>query len=746
MLRCAVVFLLWGLCGGCAEEPVLSVSNFVVRVGSGGKALPVSLPCHLDDILPAHPTTYTLSTRVELPAEMRGKALTVAIPYLLAHAKLWVDGQPMIALDPEFTPTYRSLGTLRFHIPSAVSARGVLALSLQVRHTWTRSGWLETPVRISATPAGDRFSHAVLAFNLQSAWFGCVTVYVICLISLLVYLLDRRQIAFVWFAVESFFGNVMPLFQMGTAKQLFGTYDAVVMAAGVSIGLWSSVRFTHVQFGLGRPHRVFDLMLALTIGLLISAPGPFEATQRAGGAVIVFIVVNVVYQIVVALKQYKESTRPVHALVIAASWATLGVAASADGTSWTGLGELWGGMHGGPLGLAVIALLQGAVLSHDFITTQKREDALNLELVDRVRMLETKDLENSALNEALRRQIAARSEQLAHAVVRFGATRTPTGEAAELTVGSVLEQRYRVVGVLGRGGMGTVYEVARVIDDKHFALKVLSGRGGAVEVARFAREAQLVAQLQHPNVVSIVDVDVATNGFLFIVLELVRGESLRAHMQRAAQDRRFALSALAQIADGLAAIHRARIIHRDLKPENVLVVAAGSEQIDVKITDFGVSIAASAARESDSVAPPVYTYEEHEGKGDVTTAVGPGVEGELHDLEQGLTRAGVVVGTPRYLAPEAGQHTSPALDIYAFGVMAFEMLAGHPPFSEPLLILRISRRSLPPPPSLARDVPDVPVQVLEMVQRCLLVDPAARPTADELRDTFRGSATGSSRA
>jgi serine/threonine protein kinase len=138
--------------------------------------------------------------------------------------------------------------------------------------------------------------------------------------------------------------------------------------------------------------------------------------------------------------------------------------------------------------------------------------------------------------------------------------------------------------------MGTVYEIERLSDGKHFALKALAGGGDAQARARFAREAQIVANVNHPNVVSIVDVDVAKSGFIFLVMELVEAGTTLSDVRRRNRDVPWTLGVLAQVAEGIDAIHGAGIIHRDLKPGNILLSrGADGRKPLVKITDFGIS-------------------------------------------------------------------------------------------------------------------------------------------------------------
>ena len=182
--------------------------------------------------------------------------------------------------------------------------------------------------------------------------------------------------------------------------------------------------------------------------------------------------------------------------------------------------------------------------------------------------------------ERARADVAERSRQLSEALLRLdGAPHAAT----PLAPGDVVEGRYRVVRAIGAGGMGQVHEVERVSDGRRLALKVLTGATDRGALARFAREAQVAAEIHHPNVVPALDVGVTGNGTLFFVMELVTGSTLADEHARYG-DARWAFPILHQIADALAAMHARGIIHRDLKPGNVLL--AGDT---ARVADFGLA-------------------------------------------------------------------------------------------------------------------------------------------------------------
>jgi serine/threonine-protein kinase len=376
-----------------------------------------------------------------------------------------------------------------------------------------------------------------------------------------------------------------------------------------------------------------------------------------------------------------------------------------DSASWLGFGELYHGFRGACAGTVLVAVLQAAALGAQLMQSLHRSDALNAALEVRVKALESTNEEVASLNEELRRQIGNRSTQLADTLARVGTLRLPV---LALEAGDVVEGRYRVVRFLASGGMSWVYEVERVTDKKHLALKLLHGKSSGEALARFAREARLASEIDHPGIVGVVDVDMTHEGVLYIVMELVEGVALE---ERIADDPPIAwsLTVLRQIAEGLKAVHARGVVHRDLKPANVLI----EESVDgpvAKLVDFGVSTLLSegtpAKRPDDVVAGG----------------------------DSRVTRAGRVMGTPAYMAPELavdGTPLHPSIDMYAFGVMAHELLVGRLPFRDPLFVRKVHGRSIPPPPSLAVARPKLDHAVSEIVDRCLSIDPEGRPSAAE---------------
>jgi serine/threonine-protein kinase len=307
--------------------------------------------------------------------------------------------------------------------------------------------------------------------------------------------------------------------------------------------------------------------------------------------------------------------------------------------------------------------------------------------------------------EELRHQVSERSRQLADALAAV-----PWGEPATVSPGDTLEERYQIVRLIGAGGMGAVHEVMRIHDGRRLALKTLSGRVDRATMARFAREAQIASELSHANLVPVLDLGVTPSGMMYLVMELVEGPSLEDERARFGRPE-WALPLLRHVATGLAAIHERGIVHRDLKPANILLSRGVA-----RIADFGIAslrVDASFRAERSTTMPDSSAATLQAG------ATPPS-----------LTRTGVIVGTPAYLAPElmsGARDAKPSADVFAFGVMAIEMLAGKTPFVEPPLVAIALGR-----PLVRADfgaIADVSPGMAAMLAQCLAVDAEARPTA-----------------
>ena len=384
-------------------------------------------------------------------------------------------------------------------------------------------------------------------------------------------------------------------------------------------------------------------------------------------------------------------------------------------------------------------------LYRDLSSLAEALETMRQDLQAKFETLQEYNREIHELNEELRHQIDQRSRRVLDLALKREDQRD--NRKAHYVAGAILGEHYRVIRLVGQGTMGSVYEVERTTDGKHLAAKVLTPRADKLTMVRFAREAQILARLKHPNLISIFDIDVTDSGVLFLVMELIVGTTLKLCQERYG-DLRFVLPVLRQMAKGLAAIHAAGIVHRDLKPANVLI--AKPEVPDrppmVKLVDFGISTLASADGKlsETEAARRLRTIQTTElsvitGPQALASATGgaqgaqgfQGSQGSAAPIDPTST-SGIGIGTPMYMAPESGQRGSarPTADIWSFGVIAFEILTRELPFLIPPLVE--ASDELSGVPSLAEKRPDLPAPIAAILQRCLLGDPAQRPAAETI--------------
>lgn len=289
----------------------------------------------------------------------------------------------------------------------------------------------------------------------------------------------------------------------------------------------------------------------------------------------------------------------------------------------------------------------------------------------------------------------------------------PKGGEVDPRIGTLLAERYRIDALVGEGGMGKVYSAEHVLMRKRLAVKVLRRELTSVPevVARFEREAMAAGNIEHPNVAGATDFGKLSDGAVFLVLEFVSGRSLRDEIARGPFVVDRALHIARQISSALGAAHAQGIVHRDLKPENVMLVEKGGDPDFVKVLDFGIA------------------------KVPLGDSVPPGPSGSRSGNP--ITKAGMVFGTPEYMSPEQalGQTVDGRADLYALGVILFEMLAGVRPFSSQSSVGILGQQLSKPTPTFAERAPDlrVPPSVEQIARKLLSRDASERyETASEL--------------
>jgi hypothetical protein len=278
--------------------------------------------------------------------------------------------------------------------------------------------------------------------------------------------------------------------------------------------------------------------------------------------------------------------------------------------------------------------------------------------------------------------------------------------AADSLEGRIVAGRYRLERLLGAGGMGAVYEAEQLSLGRRVAVKVVKAeRAGDDDAARrFAQETAVVARLAHPNIVTVYDGGRADDGLLFLAMELIQGETLRARLERGPMLVDDALAAIEDAASALVAAHGASVLHRDIKPENLILSTTAGHRERAKLLDFGIA--------------RVFLEE-----------------------AQRNTATGVVAGTPGYIAPEQmlGGDSDARADLYALGVVLFEAIAGVPLFSGRTGMEIMLQHMTTPAPRLSTKA-EVSQAVDELVASLLAKNPADRPpSAQALLDRVRAS-------
>jgi serine/threonine-protein kinase len=297
------------------------------------------------------------------------------------------------------------------------------------------------------------------------------------------------------------------------------------------------------------------------------------------------------------------------------------------------------------------------------------------------------------------------------------------GQSQDPLIGHLVTGRYRVVKPLGEGGMGQVYLAIHEAIEKQVALKVLKPEYSAKEdiITRFQQEAISASRIKHPNVLEVFDFGTLDNGCAFLAMEFLQGNDVADELMRTGYlETSRALRIMLQVCRALAAAHRAGVVHRDMKPDNIFLLRTADGEEIVKIVDFGIA--------------QLRNTEEEAAKSN-------------NKPQRRLTKTGMIFGTPEYMAPEqaAGKKADQRVDVYACGIILFEMLTGAVPFTGDSFMAVLAAHLNDPAPSMMEFRPDLSIsrELHEVVRRMLEKKPDARfQSMSELSNALLGTPEG----
>ncbi|MFN2414828.1 MAG: protein kinase [Pyrinomonadaceae bacterium] len=289
------------------------------------------------------------------------------------------------------------------------------------------------------------------------------------------------------------------------------------------------------------------------------------------------------------------------------------------------------------------------------------------------------------------------------------------GEGEDRLIGQVLAGKYRIDDKIDEGGMGCVYRATHVLMEKVIAVKVLHPALAADEkiVHRFTREAKAASRISHPHAINVTDFGESDNGIVYLVMEYLRGRTLKDVVRSGGpMTLRRTVEIVRQVAGALEAAHHEGVVHRDLKSDNIMLEeATGGDW--AKVLDFGIAKIQQTER-------------------------------SIHETDPGLTAPNLIIGTPQYMSPEQCSQASDIdarSDLYSFGVIVYEMLAGHVPFTGDSPTAIMMKHIQEPAPSILEERGDLPAEVGRVIARALAKRPEDRfQSAGELSAALASAA------
>lgn len=291
--------------------------------------------------------------------------------------------------------------------------------------------------------------------------------------------------------------------------------------------------------------------------------------------------------------------------------------------------------------------------------------------------------------------------------------------SADPLIGLLIQDKYKVEGVIGRGTMGIVYKATQELIGREVAVKILHGHlvADTESLKRFHQQAKAASRLNHPHIITLYDYGIIEGGQPYIVMDLLKGTSLaRVLDEKGSLTADEALPIFMQICDALADAHKHGVVHRDVKPDNIVLEEHNNQKHWVKVVDFGIAKL---------------------------------VQGSEETLTR-ITKTGTVCGSPTYMSPEQfqGKEVDHRSDIYSLGAVLFETLTGRVPFTAVDLVSLMAQHVAEPAPTLSAVRPDMefPPRLEKLVARMLAKEPEARPqTMEDVADELEAAIQDKSR-
>jgi len=728
-------------CGRDAADGIL-VRHWSLRTNDG-PAQAVDLPIRLDE--PSDPEstqTYRFETEVRLPRRMWGRRIWFVVPELLATSRLDVDGlrAPSVTRPP-WDVVWTS-GPHGFEIPEVATRDGRIALAWSVRRVWRLSDWINSVPELHRQGEFGGRAAAALGFSLVAGTLAVGVAGMLGFAAFVMWRARREDRVSHYLALCTFCCAGLFAFEAGWAQLLGGVRSLQVIGASYVVGACCMMVFTSRWFdvrALPRWFLIFPVSAIVAAVVCWNRPSLMFVTTVpiVASAAVIALVIHVV-----VLRPGSPGSDARRTSVWLA-WIAFMLCSMPDVLYYAGFGEVTGGMRTVSVGVFVWGCtLQQALMSSRVTDLEGTRSALDARVLDARR-------ENNALD-VIKRDLERLARRDADVVLRALESTASRRKGPRLRPGAIVDDRYEVLGTLGIGGMGSVYEVRRLADDERFALKIAHHLDGET-LARLAREAWVAATVQSTRVIAIHDVGVAPEGYLFFVMERFPGAAASSSAHRYG-DVEWATRVLADCARGLVDLHEAGIVHRDLKPPNILVADTPAGPV-AKLADFGISRFDSALEASGAVSDlssnvnraPLSDRAPKSKIFDAPVEPPSPPRSGSHSLgsASSLTRAGAIAGTMAYMAPEVARGTTIVAreaDIFGFGVIAYEMLVGNRPFSSVVEVESERLAGAKVAASIEARGVLIDPRLLKALDACLSFDPRRRPTAKELVRAFERAA------